>query len=881
MMPRRVNDPLFLTKFAPPRGMHPILKRPKLLEKLDKPDVRLIVVRAPAGFGKTTLLQQWYDEASKSNTASAWLTLDGSDNDPARLVTGLTHAIQQGLAMTSDASASRHERDDMAFEGLLATVNHPLLLVLDDIDRIEAEGARSVIRMLLRMAAPAVKIVIAGRDIPSLGQAGLRVSGVVCDLDVDDLRFDRFETSAFLSQRLEDPLSNNQLEDIHEGTGGWVAALQLASLASIGTSSPDAPLKRRSTTVLDRSIAEYLQDDVLERQLPEIQEFLRRICVLSTLTGDLCNALTGRSDGEAKLVHLDFDGLLLKRVETNDGRVWYRFHAIFEDFLRNIAGSLPNATRARLHDQAARWFEERGMIAEAAQHAFLAGHPDRAYALLDSVAMEHIWQGRLNTVLDWSKNMTAAQAHEHPRLFTASLWAEGFAGDPVRASERLDAFLQRRIGKAASPSDVFMVDTLYCMPILLAAARADYHFLTALPPDALERLTQDDSYEYAALANTLGYTNLALGRPGEAQALLLKAEAACQVKARSYNLAFTYLFDGMRQLSVLELPAAVASLREGYARVNREHTELSQSAALVGCVLADALFENGEHDAAMMLVDRHLPMIADALPDCIILYYLVAFRIAVTAKDLVRAGELVEELDACGTRRRSELILRSAMAFRAVVALASGSTIEAVSLAKQLAAKEAVLDQRMLPPVEALVRDIFVLRVQAVTEPSPALCDRIAALADAADAHRSDRRATQLRLLHMQVADRVGQRRDADKSRADVEARADAMPFARSFTDEGRHILALAAEYAQSGQTSAKPTSSESIPTPKSGNAELEGLTHRERDILSTVARGLTNREIAECFSLSETTVKWHLRNVFSKLGVGNRTEAAFYGNLL
>lgn len=862
--------------------MRPALARPKLLEKLRDPDARLIVVRAPAGFGKTTLLQQWYDELQQSGIASGWLTLDKSDNDPTRLVAALTQAIHRSLGAKAGSKASADSRDNLAFAGLIASVSSPLILLLDDVDMIEAEGARSVLRMLVRMAAAPVRIVLAGRDLPSLGQAGLRVTGVVADIGVEDLRFDRFEASAFLSQRLKNPLTSSQLESIHEGTGGWVAALQLASLAIDGSAAVRPGLPR--ATILDRSIAEYLQDDVLERQPAEIQDFLHGICILPTLTGELCDALTGRDDGEANLVQLDSDGLLLKRLESSDGRVWYRFHAMFADFLSDMSGMLPASSRARLHERAADWFEDHGMIAEAARHAFQAGRPERAYDLLDSIAMEHIWQGRLKTVLDWSRNMTTAQAQAHWQLFAASLWAEGFAGDPQRAKERWDAVLQQI--KVTAPTDEFMADTLYCLPILLAAARQDYHFLIRIPPRALENLARTDSYEFAALANTLGYTSLALGKPEEARQILARAKAACLINERSYNLAFSHLFDGLRQLTILDLHGAIDSLREGYARVNREHTELSQSAAVVGCVLADALLENGETDAAMMLVDRHLPMIEDGLSDCIILYYLVGFRIAVAAEDTVRARELVEELDACGTKKGSSLLLRAALAFRSVVTLLEGDRQDALSLAKQLAAQEALLDQRILPPVEALVRDVFVLRVQATVEPTVALAERIAGLADAADLHHSHRRALQLRLLHAQVLEQLGDTALADDIRNGVRATTGARPFAQSFDKESQHIIEVVARKCE--KNSGAPEPAPNIPprhdtdeTARFSEAELAALTQRERDILGVVSRGLTNREIADCFSLSETTVKWHLRNIFGKLGVGNRTEAAYYSNLL
>ena len=899
-----LDDALFRTKLAPP-GRGDMLERPRLTAAFEGSSGKLFIVRAPAGFGKTTLLRQWRDRLGASGIASAWLTLDEADNDPARLLAGLSAAIRQAFAAAWGAgggaggsgAAGPASGGGQSGAALVSTLvaglersGTPFVLLLDEIDALQSEASRGVIQMLLRHTPAQLRVIVAGRSIPSLGQARLRLADAVAHMGVEDLRFRLDEASALLTDRLDVPLTADQLGVLHQHTGGWAAALQLASLAMRDATSGGQAF--RPPALLDRSVTEYLQEDVLGRQTEEIRRFLLDTCILRLLTGDLCNALTGREGGDAILAQMEEDGLFLKRIDSGDGRVWYRYHALFADFLRREALSQPPARKAMLHGAASRWLADRGMVAEAAEQARLGGDPERALALLDGIAMEHVWQGRLRTVHGWSDGLTVEHALRNERLFGAYLWAEGYMGDGARAVRRLDD-LARLAAGLPDRSD-FLTDTLICLPILLAGARQDLDFLRVQGPVALARFTRTGTFEHGTVANCVAYVHLCTGDLERSRTTLAAAKLAWQ-PGRSYNMAYTVLFEGHLHLCELKLERALASLSQGYARLNAQESDFSLSSAITASGYADALYEAGRSEAARDILDRHLAMVVDATPDCIISMFGVALRIAVDAQDFERAAELVHDLESHAARRNEDSMRRAARAFRVWLAALTGEVAAAGLLLDELTAIETAPDPGLLSPVDALIRDLSRIRTRLLLGRTDGLPEETDRLLAAARPLGNGRRILRLEILKAAALDRCGAGAAARVQMAAALRRGLAAGFVQCFLNEGavvrtlvqdvRRGMADAADVASrtalaqldAALPAAPPVPERAMPAASAAaEAGTHLLTAREQDILHVVERGLTNREIAECFALSETTVKWHLRNIFDKLGVGNRTEAAF-----
>jgi len=720
----------------------------------------------------------------------------------------------------------------------------------------------------------------------------MRLADLVVTLGVDDLRFSPEETATFALARTPCLLTSAQIGKLQERTEGWIAALQLACLSI--KEEVNAGLTPRLPPKFDSDIAEYLHEDVLDSQLPEVRNFLRETSILRLLNGSLCDAITGSTNGDVMLTNLEAKGLFLKRVASDDGLIWYRCHNLFADFLRRELNLSGPKKFELLQKRACEWFARLGLYAEAAEHARAAGQKDRAMFLLDAIAMEHIRRGRLRTVLDWRLNLTIKQARRYEHLFAAYLWAEGFLGDSNKALRLLNG-LKKSIAGTVNMS-AFMSDTLISLPIMLAGAQLDLKTMRKDGPGALKALTRKGTFEHGALSSCVAYAYVASGDLEAARQTQVAAKAAAQTVRHSYNLAYTQMTEAHLCLCELQPERAISELRYGYQRAIDEYSDFSQSSAIAASFYANVLYETGKLNEARAMLDHHLPMIAETIPDCVVTGYMTAANLAIANKDFSRAREILLNGEGLGLRRKSAVIVRSMRWQSAWLAAISGDVQWAVRHRDDLTAQDATLEAELLSPVDAIVRDLFRLRIDLQVGRGKELINEIDQLVNESDLRQFGRRSLRLGILKSASLKAAGEDHKAVAQMEYMLRLAVPRGFVQCFLDEGMEVLTLvrrAASAIRERTSTANWTcfeaaleramisgSPHSINVPSarqsSVSATLEELTGREAEILRVLEKGLTNREIAQFFSLSENTVKWHLRNIFDKLGVGNRTEAVF-----
>lgn len=848
------------------------VERERLMGLIDDQPARLIVVHAPAGFGKTTLIEQWRKRLDEQEVLHATLSLFRSHDDASSLLSGLGAACQHALRSDPGAMGNPIQA--------LARQSRRLVIFLDDIDRLTSEPALAAIRLLLSKISHAVQVVIAGRSIPTLGQARLRVADAVIDVNADDLRFRPAETAFYFSRRLGRPLTSVQLGNVQRRTEGWPAALQLARLSMREQHAIRLPVD------FDRDFAAYLDEVVLDDLPMETRSFLTVTSILSRLTGALCDALTGRNDGDAMLDRLEKQGLFLKRIPSASGPAWYRYHPLFSEVLRQGLRSMRTEQSTALHEAACRWYLAEGLIADAAEHARAAGNDEQAFRLLDGIAMEHVWQGRVRTVLEWGTALTVEHALRYERLFVAYLWAEGFVGDRDKALRRLDEVATAINGRKTISS--FLADTLVSLPIMIAAMAVDLAKMRRDGPDALLRLSSRSTFEYGTLATALAYTYLATGELDLAHRSLVDGSQPAHANFQTYNLAYTKWTEGHLYLCDLDTKQAIAALGYDYERVDADQNDYSQSNAITASLYADALYETGDLVGAQSVLDRYLPIIAETIPDCMITGYTTAAAIQMSEGDYRSAHDTLLEGEQHGFRRSSEFIVRSMRWRSAWLAAVTGAEKTALRLRNELAVAEAELDPHLMSVADTLTRDLYRIRLDihlGRIEGLPAEIQRLSAEAE----HRGlGRRQLRLDILGAAALKAMG-------SAHCVQVMTKALRlgvshgFVQCFLDEGAEVIDLVQD-ARAGLADLPASvaltrldiglglaksSGRSLPLNDRARM-LDDLTAREADIVAVLEKGLTNREIAECLSMSENTVKWHLQHIFQKLGVGNRTEAVF-----
>ena len=512
-----VNTNLILkTKLHIPPSRPEAASRARLLAQLNagwQTGYRLILVSAPAGYGKTTLLSAWAREQP-----AAWLSLDEDDNDPARFTAHLIAALQtREPAVGQDALDALRALQPPPLESLytalvnqLDAVAHPLALVLDDYHLITALPIHQALTFLLDHLPAQVRVVIATRSDPLLPLARLRGRGHLLELRQDDLRLTLDESAQFLEETMGLALSTEDVAALTGLTEGWVAGLQMAALSLRGRTDASAFIREFGGG--HRYILEYLLEEVLNRQPEVIQTFLMKTSVLDRLSGPLCDAVLGEDapgHGNAQAILDEFERANLFIIPLDDERRWYRYHRLFADLLRQRLRQVAGAeTIASLYLHAIAWYEQEGLIAEAVTCALAAPDPGYATALVERHVLPFFYRSETVLVSNWLKALPEALLHDRPLLCAV------YAGCLVLVTPSPGAFEQAEVWlnaaetalAAAPPANADEV-TGFILKFRAYLARfrgAPPAEVVALTQQALERLPEGNSWFRSALYFNLG-----------------------------------------------------------------------------------------------------------------------------------------------------------------------------------------------------------------------------------------------------------------------------------------------------------------------------------------------------------------------------------------
>src|ERR671919_2690674 len=362
--------PVLGTKLRPPRPRGRLVQRARLTDRMradggEAP--RLVLVAAPAGFGKTTLLAQWLAAAESSPRRVAWLALDPGDADLRLFLTHLAAAIQtaepeagvDALAVLEGGGTTLTDAVLVSLINDLDVLAGPTVVALDDYHLVDGAAVHEAVTFLLDNLPPQVTLAMTTRADPPLPLSRLRARGELVEVRAADLRFTTDEAEAFLNEVMELRLDPALVAALEARTEGWAAGLQLAAL-SARTRAGDVAGFVEAFSGSHRFVLDYLVEEVLDRQPAEVRAFLLETSVLEQLAGGLCDALTGRSDGQPMLETLERENLFV--VPLDDERGWYRYHHLFADALRARLAARQADRVPELHAAASRWLAENGLL---------------------------------------------------------------------------------------------------------------------------------------------------------------------------------------------------------------------------------------------------------------------------------------------------------------------------------------------------------------------------------------------------------------------------------------------------------------------------------------------------------------------------------------
>ena len=440
------GEPAAVHSFLDARLHHPPardswIERQRLLDALDRAArLPVVLVSAPAGYGKTTLATQWL--ASGRAPASAWVALDAADDDPRRLWTHVALAIEQaGCSVADDLDGFLAEAGDDVVEvvlprlvNALAAARGDLVIILDDFHCLQASACHEQVALLIDNLPENAHLVIVTRADPGLRLGRLRASGRLAEIRADELGFRTDEARALLTSGGVH-LSSDGIEVLMERTEGWPAGLYLAALSLADRDDPDSLVYEFKGG--NRFVGDYLTEEVLTRHSDETREFITSMSILDRFTPSLCDAVWGRT-GSAAILH-DLERANMFLVPLDEGRRWYRFHHLFAAVARaGLEVENPELVPV-LHARAAEWFRQHDFIDEAVTHALAAGSVGHVAALVQANWLDYVDLGRAGTVLAWVESLGEVTVEDGPASEVIAAWMAALTGDADALERHLTA----------------------------------------------------------------------------------------------------------------------------------------------------------------------------------------------------------------------------------------------------------------------------------------------------------------------------------------------------------------------------------------------------------------------------------------------------------
>ncbi|MDD3445850.1 MAG: tetratricopeptide repeat protein, partial [Zavarzinia sp.] len=611
---------LVRTKFLPPSLLTNIVRRKNLDDYFENlPAHTVTMVRAPAGFGKTTLLADWRKRLLLDGARVAWLSLDAHDNEPAQLLSYLLGALDQAFendrrGSTSFTSASGNMAP-FQVAGFIVNeaqqLGDDIYVFLDDVHELNAAPVLSVLYDLLHYAPPNLHFVLAGRPAMWLGLSRLKVQGRVQETGIGEMRFDIAEAIEFFRLRGHDLLRLADIDTLNQATEGWVAGLCLAAQS--------LNRKRNVSEFVEtfcgetKEITDYIRETVFRQIDEDDRRWLVRASLLSRFCPSLCDDMLQCMDSAARISRLVEEVPFIIPLEGTEG--WARLHPLLREFLSGEVGLLDPAELRDLHRRASAWFSSRGEISEAIHHAIEEGDTTGAIELIAGQSRRMVETAHILLLMSWYERLPKPLFGERLDLCVDVGWA-------LTLSMRMDeagttiAETERALAAQAKPDTTVLME--------LQALKAAYFALNDRSCEGMRQAEQwlaegprDDQFKIGALANVLTYCRTLSGDFAAA----LDAQVMGEGWTASERSRFTVIYSLCVTGQVHEQSGDFEKARECYEEALRQGEEAggrrSVSASLPASCLAGLLFDLGDLEGAQKLLAGRFDIACSRTPPSI------------------------------------------------------------------------------------------------------------------------------------------------------------------------------------------------------------------------------------------------------------------------
>jgi LuxR family maltose regulon positive regulatory protein len=903
-------DPLIRTKLRLPFTRRELVPRPRLQEQIAKGLCGpLTLITAPAGFGKTTLVASSIAGCGKPIT---WLSLDKNDNQTGRFLSYLVAALQEADPTIGSEAGELLAAQQAPPEAILTSLINDLdsastdmALVLDDYQSISNQAVHEEMAFLLEHCPKTLHLVIATRSDPPLPLARLRARAQTVELRAADLRFTEPEAAQFLNEVMGLRLDDRSVAVLEERTEGWIAGLQMAALSMRDREDVLGFIEGFSGT--NRYILDYLLEEVLASQPPEIQHFLLFTSILERLTAPLCDAVLGIEKLEGWKVdrlsetfqpsnlltcqhiveYLEQANLFL--VPLDDERIWYRYHHLFADLLRvQLQKSLGDQGVARLHLRAAAWHEQNGLILEAIHHASMASDDEMVERLIKQNYLEMMNRGEMSWVRFWMGNLSKELVYRRPWLCLYEALNRSWFGQLEEANILLNEAEKRIQAEGSAPGAQSMLGYHAYVKSRVTAMQGDTRRAIEYCLTARENVSADSLDLQIDFSITLGYEYFLYGDFIHANQILNETIRLGHITRAINNPVAAYCLLTRSQVYQGRLHEADDLLQKATQLIHAAGGQYLGAVGLVEVERAALLCEWNDVEAALLHVKQGL----DYLPwwgktDDFCMAYITLARIQLALGNRTEAAGAIEKaaqlVQTCGVFSEARNVVKAAQVKMWLVQ-GDWSSVDRWS---------ASLEKRFGSPDPFRFEDELTYITQArvfIAQNKPDEAIRL--LSDLEESARSGERHG--RLIEILILEAVAMQAIREPTQADIAlkkslALAEPSGYVRVFLDEGqplRMLLAKGLAHASPGPLrdyalhlltlfDAEPHGIAAAQKKVSPVGDLvEPLSQRELEVLHLIALGRTNQEIARQLIVSPGTVKAHTASIYRKLDVANRTEA-------
>ena len=914
---------LLKTKFIKPAMRTGLLYRSRLLDQYLKKAAnisgnsfmhRFILVSAPAGYGKTTLVSSWLEKRGPT----AWLSLDEADNDPNRFwlyfASTLNEKYNIGRSMFSilesgsipvDSGTDNdipHEEALVLLINELADINEPVSLVLDDYHHIDDRQINRSLQFLVENLPPNFQVIVISRADPPMPLTRWRSKGWMFEVRQEDLRFNLEETTELIEKVSGFELNSKQAQLLDEKTEGWASSLQV--IASIISTRQDLEKETfiKNLNQSHRYLLDYLSEEILDQQDPDIINFLLDTSILEYLTPEACRVLTSREDAEAILRTLETENLFI--ISLDQSCQWYRYHHLFAEMLRHRLVSEKGRNKlSLLHKKAAAWFAEEGHPSRAVIHALKAADYEFAADLLEHNAATLFNRGEQGNLSRWIKQIPPEIIEKRPRLLTFLSMLTYLSGDTARAEETLEKARPLITGSESGLQQPETSDQqelqgiYYAVRAYLRLFSGDVVGMSQDSEKALANFPEKDSMWQSNLLILSGDIAAISGSLNKAVDIFTEALAVC----RRANDHFFTLLAGFKLARIFYYQGRLTEADQLCLELLDEAEDSGfSSTARAGClhiIRGMVAYERDQLDESLSLAQKGYKLIER---EGIMLLagwaYCCLAAIYLARRELREASAMVRQAENCGLAGELPYIENLAAAWKARLRLIESSQDPALldDTIDMLLQRNLFLNQDLEGPVVFFRLDEYLALARVLIARGHASETEkfLPGIQQIAEKERIIYLLAEVLLLRAIAAvcnDNIENGymyfREALKK---CGPRIQQEGIKRLFLNEGKAMEKLLHQAQKEGLypelTDSLISAIEEITKPfVHGMSEsavedeqlIEELSDRELEVLELINAGLTNQDISSRLYLSLNTVKWHLKNIYGKLAVDNRAAAA------